>query len=60
MKRMRRAKTREEQWEVGLDLSREILTLVHERVQGLQISAPFNRAEPAKRLLSYLRDELKR
>ncbi len=60
MKRMRAARSKEEQWEVGLDLSMEIAAQIHEHVRGLQISAPFNRAEPARRLLDYLRTDLQR
>ncbi len=60
MDRLRAAGSKEAEWEVGLEVAMETLAEVHEHVQGLQISAPFNRAEPARRLLKYLRDDLSR
>jgi len=60
MKRMRAAGSKEAEQEVGLEVAMEILQQVHTHVQGIQISAPFNRAEPARRLLSYLHGELER
>ncbi len=58
--RLRAAGSKEAEREVGLEVAREILQQVHSHVQGLQISAPFNRAEPARRLLQYLHDDLGR
>ena len=60
MKRMREAGSKEAEREVGLEVAMEILQQVEAHVQGIQISAPFNRAEPARRLLGYLHDELGR
>jgi len=60
MKRMRAAGSKEAEREVGLEVAMEILQQVHTHVQGIQISAPFNRAEPARRLLAYLHEELDR
>jgi homocysteine S-methyltransferase len=60
MERMRAAGSKEAEQEVGLQVAMETLEQVHEHVQGLQISAPFNRADPALRLLRYLREDLGR
>jgi methionine synthase / methylenetetrahydrofolate reductase(NADPH) len=60
IQRLKRAGSQEAEREVGLEVARETLQQVHEHVQGLQISAPFNRAEPARRLLRYLHDDLGR
>ncbi len=58
MERLRKAGSKEAEWEVGLQVAMEILAAVQPHVQGVQISAPFNRAEPARRLIEYLRDDL--
>ena len=60
MERMRKAGSKEAQQQVGLEVAMEILEQVHTHVQGLQISAPFNRAQPARRLLQFLREDLGR
>jgi len=60
MERMRAAGSKQAEQEVGLEVAMEILEQMHQHVQGLQISAPFNRADPALRLLKYLREDLGR
>ncbi len=60
MERLRRAGSKEAEREVGLEVAMEILEQVAPHVQGIQVSAPFNRAEPARRLLRYLREDLGR
>ena len=60
MERMRKAGSKETEREVGLQVAMEMLAQVHEHVQGVQISAPFNRAEPARRLLQYVNEELRK
>ena len=40
--------------QIALDMARRVLP----RVAGLQISAPFNRGEVARRLLEELKDEI--
>ena len=60
VERLRRAGSKEAEREVGLEVAMEIMAEVAPHVQGVQISAPFNRAEPARRLLAFLRDELGR
>lgn len=60
MERLRKAGSKEAEWQVGLEIAMEVLQAIHSHVQGVQISAPFNRAEPAKRLLEYLRGDLGR
>ena len=60
LERLRAAGSKEAEREVGLEVAMEILEQVASHVQGVQISAPFNRAEPARRLLGFLTEELGR
>ncbi len=47
LQRMEAAGTREEQMQVGIEIARQSVRRVHDRVAGIQVSAPFGRIETA-------------
>ncbi|RMF90257.1 MAG: hypothetical protein D6741_17080 [Planctomycetota bacterium] len=47
MQRMEAAKTREDQLKTGIEIARESVERVRERVAGIQVSAPFGKVEIA-------------
>ena len=51
MKRMAAAGTKEEQREAGLEIARESIAAIRDRVQGIQVSAPFGNVDLALRVL---------
>ncbi len=51
MRRMAEAGDPESERKVGEDIAIEILMEVRDRIQGVQVSAPFNRVEPAVEVL---------
>lgn len=47
MERMEAAGTREEQLQVGVEIAQEAVRQVHDRIAGIQVSAPFGKIETA-------------
>lgn len=47
LQRMEAAGTREEQMQVGIEIARQSVQRVHDRVAGIQVSAPFGKIETA-------------
>ena len=47
MQRMEAAGSREEQLQVGVEIAREAVRYVHDRIAGIQVSAPFGKIETA-------------
>ena len=52
MTRMAAAKTRDEQRDTGVAIARENIAEIRERVQGIQVSAPFGNVELALKVLA--------
>ena len=51
MDRMAKAKTKEEQRQEGINIARESIALIRDRIQGVQVSAPFGNVNTAIEVL---------
>ena len=47
MERMSKANTKEEQRQVGINIAKESIAAIKDRIQGVQVSAPFGNVNTA-------------
>ncbi len=52
LERMSKAKTREDGQKMGIEIARELLEAIEDRVQGFAVSAPFGKVETALEVLN--------